>query len=163
MPDQEIRIRRYQADDRGQVMSLAPRLTEGVAAWRDPAAVLPAVQGWIRDAVSSAGEPDHAVYVAADGDRVAGVVAVCERLHFTGQLDAYVGELVTRAGMERRGIASQLMAAAEQWAARRGLAFLTLETGAANHTARGFYAAIGYREEDVRLTKAITPRPAGAG
>jgi ribosomal protein S18 acetylase RimI-like enzyme len=155
MADQAIRIRRYNADDCSQVMSLAPRLTEGVAAWRDPAAVLPAVQGWIRDSLGSAGEQDHAVYVAADGDSVVGVVSVCERGHFTGQVDAYVGELAVRAGMERRGIATRLMAAAENWAAQRGLAFLTLETGAANQAARGFYAVLGYLEEDVRLTKAM--------
>jgi GNAT superfamily N-acetyltransferase len=35
--------------------------------------------------------------------------------------------------MERHEIATRLMAAAEGWAARRGLALLTLETGAAQH------------------------------
>jgi ribosomal protein S18 acetylase RimI-like enzyme len=48
------------------------------------------------------------------------------------------------------------MDAAEAWAARRGLAFLTLETGAANQPARAFYARRGYRDEDIRLTRAIT-------
>ena len=32
-------IRLFQPCDRGQVLALAPRLTEGVAPWRDPAAV----------------------------------------------------------------------------------------------------------------------------
>jgi GNAT superfamily N-acetyltransferase len=49
------------------------------------------------------------------------------------------------------------MAAAEAWGAERGLSFITLETGAANHTARAFYAALGYAEEDVRLSKPIGP------
>jgi hypothetical protein len=35
------------------------------------------------------------------------------------------------------------------------LGYLTLETGAANHGGRAFYAALGYLEEDVRLTKKI--------
>ncbi len=78
-----------------------------------------------------------------------------ERTHFTGQVDAYVGELVTAEGHERRGIARALMAAAEDWGAARGLRYLTLETGMANHAARAFYAGIGYQEEDVRLTKRI--------
>jgi ribosomal protein S18 acetylase RimI-like enzyme len=60
-----------------------------------------------------------------------------------------------RPGLERRGIARELMAAAEAWAASRGLLFLTLETGAANKPARGLYQALGYLEEDVRLTKAL--------
>jgi ribosomal protein S18 acetylase RimI-like enzyme len=150
-----VQIREYSPADRESVMALAPRLTEGVAPWRDPAAVLAAVQGWIASAADSAGQPGHATYVAVDANEVVGIVSVAQRAHFTGQVDAYVGELVTAAGHERRGIARRLMAAAEAWGADRGLSFLTLETGAANHAARSFYAALGYREEDVRLTKAI--------
>ena len=52
------------------------------------------------------------------------------------------------------------MAAAEGWAARRGLALLTLETGAANQPGRDLYAALGFREGDVRLTKAVGPHVA---
>jgi ribosomal protein S18 acetylase RimI-like enzyme len=153
-----IRIRPYHPGDRDQVMALAPRLAEGVAAWRDPAAVLPAVQDWVRESIDAVGLHGRAVYVAADGGSIAGVVTVGERAHFSGQVDGYVGELVVRAGMERRGIATLLMAAAETWAASRGLRFLTLETGAANEPARGLYAALGYHEEDIRLTKAV-PEP----
>jgi ribosomal protein S18 acetylase RimI-like enzyme len=57
--------------------------------------------------------------------------------------------------MERRGIARALMQAAEAWGGAQGLDCLTLETGAANQAARAFYAALGYQEEDVRLTKRI--------
>jgi ribosomal protein S18 acetylase RimI-like enzyme len=153
-----LRIRPYHPADRRQVMALAPRLTEWVASWRDPAAVLPAVQSWVRDSIEALSQPGHAVYVAAVGDGIVGLVTVSERTHFTGQVDACVGELAVQAGMERRGIATQLMAAAEAWAADRALSFLTLETGAANQPARSLYSALGYREEDVRLTKAIPSR-----
>ena len=47
------------------------------------------------------------------------------------------------------------MAAAEEWARRQGLACVSLDTGAANTRARAFYAALGYEEEDVRLTKRL--------
>jgi ribosomal protein S18 acetylase RimI-like enzyme len=153
---QPVEIRPVQPGDHAQVLALAPRLTEGVAAWRDPQAVLRAVCGWVESSLESAGQPGHAVYVAVADGRVTGVVTVCERAHFTGQVDAYVGELAVAAGLERHGIATQLMDAAEAWAARRGLAFLTLETGAANQPARAFYARRGYRDEDIRLTRAIT-------
>jgi ribosomal protein S18 acetylase RimI-like enzyme len=152
-----IHIRPYRPADRDQVMAIAPRLAEWVASWRDPAAVLAAVQGWVRDSIEALSRPGHAVYVAADGGDVAGLVTVSEHTHFSGQAEAYVGELAVRTGMERRGIASLLMAAAEAWAAGRGLPFLTLETGAANQPARDFYRSLGYQEEDVRLTKAICP------
>ncbi|MGE5136252.1 MAG: N-acetyltransferase family protein [Gemmatimonadota bacterium] len=152
---QQVEIRPVQPGDHAEVLALAPRLTEGAAGWRDPSAVLRAVRGWVESSLGAAGEPGHAVYVAVADGHVAGVVTVAERAHFTGQKDAYVGELAVAPGLARRGIATQLMNAAEAWAARRGLAFLTLETGAANHAARAFYAQRGYREEDVRLTRAI--------
>jgi ribosomal protein S18 acetylase RimI-like enzyme len=153
-------IRPFRPGDRSQVLALAPRLTEGVAPWRDPAAVRRAAQNWVTTSIDAAGQPGHAVYVAVAGDQVVGVVGIREQTHFTGQTDAYVGELAVAPGLERRGIATALMDAAEAWAARRGLAFLTLHTGAANQPARGLYRRLGYREEELLLTKAIR-RPSG--
>lgn len=153
---QTVEIRPVQPGDHARVLALAPRLVEGVAAWRDPQAVRRSVYGWVESSLDTAGQPGHAVYVAIAHGRVAGVVTVCEQAHFTGQVDAYIGELAVASSLERRGIASQLTHAAEAWAVRRGLAFLTLETGAANQPARAFYAHCGYQEEDIRLTKAVT-------
>jgi ribosomal protein S18 acetylase RimI-like enzyme len=151
-------IRPFQPGDRDQVLALASRLTEGVAPWRDPAAVRRAAQDWVTTSIDTADQPDHAVYVAIADEEVVGVVTVRERPHFTGQTDAYIGELAVASGMERRGIATALMNVAEAWAARRGLAFLTLQTGAANHPARGLYRQLGYHEEELLLTKAISAR-----
>jgi ribosomal protein S18 acetylase RimI-like enzyme len=150
-----VEIREYVPADRDAIMALAPRLTEGKAPWRDDEAWLAATRGWIADAAESAGAPDNAVFVAVDGEQIVGVVHAAERKHFTGQVDAYVGELITAAGQERRGIARALMQAAEEWGAARGLDYLTLETGMLNYPARAFYQAIGYLEEDVRFTKQI--------
>jgi hypothetical protein len=86
-------VRHYRAADREQVLALAPRLTEGVAAWRDPEAVGRAVCGWVTGSLETAAEPGHAVFVAELGGRIAGVVTVAEKAHFTGQIDAYVGGL----------------------------------------------------------------------
>jgi ribosomal protein S18 acetylase RimI-like enzyme len=150
-----VEIREYAPPDRDAIMALAPRLTEGKAPWRDDEAWLAAARGWIADAAESAGAQDNAVFVAVDGDQIVGVVHAAERTHFTGQVDAYVGELITAPGHERRGIARALMRAAEEWAAARGLDYLTLETGVLNCPARALYQALGYLEEDVRLTKQI--------
>jgi ribosomal protein S18 acetylase RimI-like enzyme len=149
------KIREYAVSDRDAIISLAPRLAEGKPPWRDDEAWLAATRGWVTGAADSANAPDHAVFVAVDGDQVVGIIHAAERTHFTGQVDAYVGELITAAGHERRGIARALMQAAEEWGAARGLDYLTLETGARNLPARAFYQAIGYLEEDVRLTKQI--------
>jgi len=151
-------IRPFQSGDRSQVLALAPRLTEGIAPWRDPAAVRRAAQNWVQTSIDTAAEPGHAVYVAIASGQVVGIVAIREQTHFTGQTDAYVGELAVAYGMERRGVATALMNAAEAWAAERGLAFLTLHTGAANQPARGLYHRLGYHEEELLLTKAIPAR-----
>jgi ribosomal protein S18 acetylase RimI-like enzyme len=157
--DESITIREYASPDRDAVMALAPRLAEGVAPWRDPAAVLAAVTGWVRDSLDHADADDRAVRVAARGSKLVGVVTVATRRHFAGELDAYVGELVVADGHDRNGIGRRLMQAAEEWGRRRGLQHLTLETGAANTAARAFYRSLGYREEEVRLTQSITARP----
>lgn len=63
--------------------------------------------------------------------------------HWTGDLDAYVGELATAEHLEGRGIGRALLARAEEWARGRGLDRITLDAGAANTHARGFYTSLG--------------------
>ncbi len=154
----DFAIRPTRPQDYPALLDLSPRLAIGVAPWRDPAKVAAAVRGWIESSLASAGEQGHAVLVALLGGQVAGMVSLAEREHFTGELDAYVGELVVDRAIEGRGAGRALMAAAEQWAAARGLPRITLETGARNHRARHFYEDAGYQEEEVRLTKAVAPR-----
>lgn len=87
--------------------------------------------------------------------KVAGFVSLGARAHFTGELDAYVGELVVAQADEGWGVGRALVAAAEGWALQRGLVRITLETGAANSGARAFSSALGFAEEDVRLTRTL--------
>ncbi|MGW0482647.1 GNAT family N-acetyltransferase [Nonomuraea sp. NPDC003214] len=136
-------------------MALAPRLAEGVAAWRDAVAVTVAVRGWVTGSLDRDGSHDHGVLVAVGDGCVAGFVTLSTRWHFTGQADAYIGELVVCAEVERTGIGRALVNAAEDWARERGLRRITLETGAASVRARNFYQALGYAEEEVRLTRLV--------
>ncbi|WP_433439974.1 N-acetyltransferase family protein [Nonomuraea sp. CA-141351] len=149
-----IRIRPARDEDREAVLTLAPRLAEGVAAWRDHQAAIRAGQRWLTDSLAGR---HGAVFVAVEGDdsRVIGVVSVSRQRHFTGATDAYVGELAVAEHAVRGGVGRRLMAAAEDWARQQGLSHLTLETGAANTTARRFYASLGYLEEGVRLTRSL--------
>ena len=156
-------IRPYRPQDRREALSLAARLQTGVASWRDPDAVLAAVTGWVRGSLDSHTAEDREVFVAIDADRLVGLVTVGRRQHFSGEIDAYVGELVVAEGMERRGVGTLLMRAAEDWGRQHGLKHLTLETGAANGTARAFYGSLGYKDEDVRLTKELVADPTGLG
>jgi GNAT superfamily N-acetyltransferase len=155
MSDDVVQIRPYESSDRAAAVLLAGRLETGVAGWRDGDAVRRAVIGWIESSLDAAAAPGRDVFVACAGGELVGSVTVSERAHFTGEVDAYVGELVVDAGHERQGVGTLLMNAAEDWARSRGLVHITLETGAANRAARAFYGSRDYREEDVRLTKAL--------
>jgi ribosomal protein S18 acetylase RimI-like enzyme len=154
-PDFDIRPARE--EDYPALLALSPRLTTGAAPWRDPVRFAAATRRWIESSLASAHEDGHAVMVALLDGRVAGMVSLAEREHFTGDLDAYVGELVTGGAVEGRGAGQALMAAAERWAASRGLSRVSLETGTRNHRARHFYDRAGYEEEEVRLSKAVRP------
>ena len=52
-------------------------------------------------------------------------------------------------------IGRALIGASDTWARDRGLAHLTLHAGARNAGARAFYAALGFVEEEVRLTRPL--------
>jgi ribosomal protein S18 acetylase RimI-like enzyme len=152
-----VTVTPYHSDDRDAVLALAPRLCAGVAAWRPVDGVRTAVHEWVAESADATGG-DQAVFVAHVDDVVVGMVAVTEQRHWSGDLDAYVGELATAEHLEGRGIGRALLAAAEDWATSRGLGHITLETGAANSRARGFYGALGYLDEEVRLTRILTSR-----
>src|SRR4051812_16932719 len=159
MTDPSVRIRPYHERDRSDAMSLANGLEIGVAPWRDQAAVRSAVTGWIDRSLNESTAPGHAVYIALIAEEVVGLITVGTREHFTGEVNAYVGELIVAESMERRGIGTRLMQAAESWATEHGLMRVALETGAANAGARAFYASLGCDEEDVRLTRSSAANP----
>jgi ribosomal protein S18 acetylase RimI-like enzyme len=148
-------VRLYERSDRADVLALVERLLEGVAPWRDAAAVQAAMDEWVRDAVDLQGNESRAVFVAEEHGEILGFATTSTRRHFADDVDAYVGELAVARRVERRGVGRRLMLAAEEWARRQGLTCVTLHTGAANTRARAFYAALGYEEEDVRLTKRL--------
>ena len=151
----DFQIRPVREEDRPALLELSPRLTIGAAPWRDPAGVAAAAQGWIESSLASAHEDGHAMLVALLDGRIAGLVSLVERRHFTGEVDAYVGELITDEALEGRGAGRALMAAAQQWAAGRGLSRIILDTGAHNHRARRFYERFGFEEEQIRFSMAV--------
>lgn len=75
--------------------------------------------------------------------------------HWSGNQDAYNGELAVAAGSEGQGVGSELLAAVERWAAQRGYSRIVLETGAANTRARAFYERHGYSTEEVVLSRSL--------
>ncbi len=137
---------------------MASRLLTGVAPWRNEQAAAKAVRGWVTaslDAVEDGNEATAPVLVAIRAEQIAGFVTTGTRSHWTGDLDAYVGELVVAKHLAGQGIGRSLMVAAEHWARSAGHSRLTIETGAGNASARRFYANIGYLEEEITLSRAL--------
>lgn len=154
----EVRVRAARPGDRSAALRLASRLAEGVAAWRDAAAVERVVTGWVDARFAHLDGDEAAVFVAEDEGKVVGFAAVEVRPHWAGDRDAYLGELVVDRNAEGRGVGRAMVEAVSGWADNEGLAHLTLDTGAANARARRFYGSLGFAEEDIRLTLQLTPR-----
>lgn len=110
---------------------------------------------WVDDALEAVDPVTSPVWVALREADVVGFLCAGTRPHWSGQVDAYVGELVVAERAEGHGVGHLLMARAEQWAQEAGHDRLTLETGAANTGALAFYAALGYATEEVVLTRAL--------
>lgn len=150
----EIEVRPCRQEDADAVLALAPRLVEGVPPWRDAGRVRTAVNAWVVGSIDH-GDSDEPVLVAVVDATVVGFVSARCRDHWTGDREAYVGELIVDRAYERRGVGRALMNAVVAWARQRGLSSVALDTGAANEQARAFYAHLGFREEAVRLTLSL--------
>jgi len=150
-----IEVRPARANDREAVLRLAPRLHQGVAAWRSKEGVTQAAHGWLITSLNALEAGDHAAWVAEHNGDVIGFASVCEQAHWSGEMDAYIGELVVAQEHEGRGVARTLLATVEHWARSQKLTRIRLSTGAANDHARRMYEHYGYQAEDVTLTRPL--------
>src|SRR5687768_5393116 len=150
-----LRVRQYLSNDRTFVLSLASRLAIGKQPWRDLTLWLKTVEEWLTESIKQHNQKTI-VLIAEDeqGERL-GFATVSHSTHFTGQRQAYIGELATNEKVEGRGVGSALVEACEQWARDQGYAIITLTTGAGNTRALMFYEHLGFRNEDITLTKLL--------
>ncbi len=150
-----LRVRPYVPDDRAFVLGLAPRLSIGMQPWRDLKLWLATVESWLTESINQHNQKTM-VLIAEDeqGERL-GFATVSHSTHFTGQRQAYIGELATSETVEGRGVGTALVEACERWAREQGYTLLTLSTGTANARALSFYHHLGFHDEDVTLTKLL--------
>jgi ribosomal protein S18 acetylase RimI-like enzyme len=156
-PRAPIRVRPFLHADREFVLGLASRLVIGIPPWRDPEKMRAVMWRFVAEDVERIG-PRSAVLVAEDvAGALLGFVTVGHHVNFTGEVQAYVGELAVREDAEGVGAGGALMRAAEDWAHEHGYTLVVLETGTANARAREFYRRLGYAEESVKLVKVLDP------
>ena len=89
----DVMIRPAAQDDRGFVRQLAPRLLVGYAAWRDASLMLHTMERFLLESFEA--PPDRGMrFIAerADWARL-GAVSVAHNVNFTGEPQAYMGEL----------------------------------------------------------------------
>jgi len=152
-----IHVRLYTPADQEFVLSLAPRLLVGVAPWIDPERVLEAVRQWITGSIAGHGG-ETMVFVAEEARRERlGFASVSRHRHYTGEPQAYIGELAVAEAAEGQGAGKMLVQACERWARDQGYAQMVLDTGFANERGRRFYERLGFREETVKLVRRLEP------
>ncbi|MCA0392684.1 MAG: GNAT family N-acetyltransferase [Proteobacteria bacterium] len=87
---------------------------------------------------------NHAVFVAESDDVPCGFAAAEHRLVLPFGEWVELTALVVDAGARRQHHGSQLVAAVEAWAGRRGVPALRVRSSLSRETAHAFYPALGY-------------------
>jgi predicted N-acetyltransferase YhbS len=108
-----VRVCPYVPNDRAFVLGLAPRLAIGMQPWRDLKLWLTTVEGWLTESINQHNQKT-VVLIAEDeqGERL-GFATVSHSTHFTGQRQAYIGELATSEIVEGRGVGTALVKACD--------------------------------------------------
>ena len=150
-----IHVRPYVPDDHAFILGLAPRLAIGMQPWRDLKRWIATVENWLAESINQH-DRKTTVLIAEDqlGERV-GFATVSHGTHFTGQRQAYIGELAASEISESQGVGTALVNACEQWAREQGYTILVLSTGAGNTRALNFYHHLGFQNEDITLAKLL--------
>jgi ribosomal protein S18 acetylase RimI-like enzyme len=150
-----LTIRAATGADADAVRSLADRLREGVAPWRDETAVTTAVRRWVEGSLDAMDEPGHAVLVAENAGTILGFVTMSPGSHWSGAIEPSIGELVVAPEAESKGIGKALVEAAMDHARSEGHTRISVSTGAANARARALYRRLGFEDEDVTLSREL--------
>jgi GNAT superfamily N-acetyltransferase len=150
-----LQIRPYLPSDRAFILSLAPRLVFGRQAWRDEQLWLTATESWLTRSIDQHNQKTQVLIAQDEEGQQLGFATVWRSTHFTGQPQANIGKLATSESAEGRGVGTALVEACAQWAREQGYTLLTLSTGAANTRALRLYHHLGFRDEDVTLTKLL--------
>jgi len=150
-------IRRARDADKDAVLALVPRLVSGFTPppWRAPAQMTPTDLDVISQALASSGD-DPAIYVAEREGRIVGFIHLTSlEDYYRRRKQGHIGDIVVAEGEEGQGIASALMAKAEEWCRAQGYDWLSLSVFEQNERAERLYRKLGFQRDIIRLLKPL--------
>jgi ribosomal protein S18 acetylase RimI-like enzyme len=154
-----ITVRSAQPEDASWVLGLVPRLHEfGPPRWRTVEQMNAAERADLSAALDHLDEDSSVFYIAerdVDGVRLGFLYAGTAVDFFTGEPHAHIKDVVVAKEGEGQGCGRLLLAAAEEWAKRRGYRFITLSVFPENRRAVELYGRVGYETDVLRLLKTV--------
>ncbi len=157
MREEQIALRRGDAADREFVLDLGRRTAlDSVSALRPAPPALVGVSYELL--VNFAFEQSHVLLVAeSELDGPVGFVLMLDELpdEVSGMPQGFVAYMAVEPEARRQGVASRLLAAAEDAARGRGLPYMALVVTEDNDAARELYAQAGYSTERRVLCKPL--------
>ena len=153
-----LTLRRARDTDRDVVLALVPRLVSGFTPppWRQPGAMTPTDLDVISQALASQSD-DPVIYVAEGGDGIVGFIHLTSREdYYRRRRHGHIGDIVVAEGEEGQGIATTLMAKAEEWCRAQGYDWLSLSVFEQNERAERLYRKLGFQRDVIRLLKPLS-------
>jgi aminoglycoside 6'-N-acetyltransferase I len=96
------------------------------------------------------GSPDDAIYLAKEGEEHIAFIHTSIRRDYVEGADempvAYVEAIYVKPAFQKRGIARDLISAAEKWAMQKGLKQIGSDTDTTNPPSIEFHKAVGFTE-----------------
>ncbi|TAJ41512.1 MAG: GNAT family N-acetyltransferase [Reyranella sp.] len=152
-----IELRTARPEDRDFLQALSPRLSSVPGpAWHDLAA-MEGFQARYMAATFAAADDSSQTLIAwsSEGRRLGYVHMRPAKDGVTEEPCGYVSLLAVDKDAEGSGVATRLMAAAEDWARARGYRFLSLDVFADNRRAVDFYKRGSFEAETLRMVKPL--------
>jgi GNAT superfamily N-acetyltransferase len=150
-------IRRASPADTDAILALVPRLAASFTPppWREPAAMTATDMDVVAEALRATAD-DPAVFVADVDGAVAGFVHVRSlEDYYRRRPHGHVADLVVAPAHEGQGIATALLARAEEWSRAQGYDWMTIGVFEENARAERLYQKLGYRRDVIRLLKPL--------
>jgi GNAT superfamily N-acetyltransferase len=151
-------IRRAGPADTDAILALVPRLSFSFTPppWREPEAMTATDADVVAEALRSTAD-DPTVFVAEIDDVIAGFMHVRSlEDYYRRRKHGHVADLVVTPAYEGRGVATALLARAEEWTRALGYDWITLGVFEQNERAEQLYRRQGFRRDVIRLLKVLT-------